>query len=113
MPAMPSHRKRKREAASRDLSLRELELLEVLEEVLESLRWQQVLGYANQFLLDRHVRVEPDERDRVLDAAVRAVDKDKHLRDWRDRLARLRAGIHEVGRALDAEPARADAHGDD
>lgn len=97
---MVSNRKRKQEAASRDLSLRELELAELLEDVLQAMRWQQILSYTNQFLLDRFVKVDPAERDKVLEAAVRAVDKDAKLHEWSERLARLKAERVGVTRAM-------------
>lgn len=97
---MPSHRKRKRDAAARDLSVRELELVEILEEVLESVRWQQILGYTNQFLLDRYVKVEAEERDKILEAAVRAVDKDGRLHEWQERVAQLKGECLHVKRSI-------------
>ena len=97
---MTSHRKRKREAVGRDLSVRELELCELLEELLESVRWQQILGYTNQFLLDRYVKVDSEERDKVLEAAVRAVDKDRAMHDWHERLARIKAESVSVRRSI-------------
>lgn len=92
-----SQRKRKKAARSRGMNLTELELIELLEEMLESFRWQQVLGYSNQFLLNRMLDVPEDERDRILEAATRAVEKDARLHEWQDRLARIK------GEALDMQ----------
>ncbi|MCA8941383.1 MAG: hypothetical protein KDB80_02380 [Planctomycetes bacterium] len=97
---MTSHRKRKREAKHRGMSVPELELCELLEEVLDRVRWLQILGYSNQFLLDRYVKVPDAERDKVLEAAVRAVDKDTDLEDWHERLARVKRDVARVRPAI-------------
>lgn len=97
---MTSHRKRKRDAKQRDMSVRELELCDLLEEVLERVRWLQILGYSNQFLLDRHAKVTEEERDKVLEAAVRAVDKDRAIGRWHERLGRIKAETTQVRRAM-------------
>lgn len=75
------------------MSTTELQLTELLEEILTSLRWVQVLGYSNQFLLQQKLKVTPEERDRVLSAAARMVDKDQKLHEWADRLARLKGEL--------------------
>jgi len=96
---MTSVRKRKKQAARRGLSMPQLELVDLLEEVLAAHRWLQVLGFANQFVLAERLALTPAERDRVLEAATRAVDKDARLADWRLRLAHIKAEL------LAAEPA--------
>lgn len=104
---MTSRRKRRQEASRRGLSDRELELADLLEEVLEVLRWHQILGYANQFLIDQHLEVSGEERDRVLRAATKAVEKDVRLARFKDRLARVRGAMiardREIGDAVRAE----------
>lgn len=97
---MVSHRKRKREAAALGLSERELEFATLLEELLDHVRWQQILGYTNQFLLAKHVGVSTEERDRILEASTRAVDKDARLHEWRERLARLKGEIVAIKRSV-------------
>jgi hypothetical protein len=97
---MPSHRDRKREARQRDLSERELELAELLEEVLASVRWLQILGYSNQYLMSHHLKIDREERDKILEAAVRTVDKDQKLHEWNARLARLKGVAVEVHRGI-------------
>ncbi|MEZ5965590.1 MAG: hypothetical protein R3F56_17280 [Planctomycetota bacterium] len=99
---MTSVRKRKKQAAHRGASLPQLELLELVEELLDAHRWLQVLGFANQFVLQEKLGLTEAERDRVLDAATRAVDKDARLAAWRQRLARVRtelAALEESGGA--------------
>jgi len=100
---LTSHRKRKKEAHARGLTPRELDLADLLEEVLEAVRWMQILGFSNQFLLRDRVQVSSEEQARVLEAATRAVDKDARLHEWRDRLARLKGDIARAERAVEAE----------
>ena len=90
---MTSLRKRKKQADELGVSTTELALVELLEEVLESLRWTQVLGYSNQFLLQQKLKIETAERDKVLAIAARMVDKDQSLHQWRDRLGRLKGEL--------------------
>lgn len=90
---MTSLRKRKKQADDLGVSTTELSLVELLEEILESLRWSQVLGFANQFLLQQKLKVDTAERDKVLAAAARMVDKDQKLHEWRDRLGRLKGEL--------------------
>lgn len=92
---MTSRRKRNKTAASRGLTPTELELAELLGEVLDELRWTRILAYSNQFLLSKHVDVSTEERDRILEAATRAVDQDQRLRAWHERLGQLKG---EIGR---------------
>jgi hypothetical protein len=90
-----SHRKRKkRDAAAKAVSrANEAELLGLVEELLDVVKWLQVMGYSQQYLLDRHLQVDDAERERVLEAAARSVERDGRLQEWRARLARIRAGI--------------------
>ena len=90
---MTSLRKRKKQAEQLGVSTGELALTELLEEVLESLRWAQVLGYANQFLLTSKLGIDEAERDRILAAASRMVDKDRKLHEWRERLGALKGEL--------------------
>lgn len=103
---MTSLRKRKKLAEAQGLSVRELELLELVDELLDAHRWLQVLGYANQFLLQDKLKVSQADRDRVLEAATRAVDKDARLSDWRARVDRLRKEMKGVSGELRGETAR-------
>ena len=99
---MTSLRKRKKQASRRGLALPELELVELLGEVLETLRWTQVLGYSNQFLLAEKLAIPAAERDRVLAAAARAAAQEQKLALWRQRLARI---AQELQRRHDGLPA--------
>lgn len=80
--------------------MRELELVELLEELLEAHRWLQILGFSNQFLLEQKLKVDRGERDRILEAATRAVDKDARLHQWQQRLARLKGEVLGIKREV-------------
>ena len=69
---MTSQRKRKKQARARDLTERELELAELVEEMLDTFRWLQILAYSNQYMINRKLKVEDSERDNILEAATRA-----------------------------------------
>ncbi len=101
---MTSHRRRKQKAQSLGLTDAELQLCELLGQVLELLRWNQVLGYSNQYLLHEKLGVEPDERHRVMRAAAQAVEQDGRLQQWGRRLL-------EVQEALRAIQARMNGNG--
>lgn len=103
---MTSLRKRKKLADAQGLSVRELELLELVDELLDAHRWLQVLGYANQFLLQDKLKVSQADRDRVLEAATRTVDKDARLADWRARVDRLRQSMRALSSELPSERSR-------
>ena len=75
-------------------------LVELVEELLDEVRWLRVLGYANQFLIERQLKVSQDERDKVLAAAVRAVDSDKSTHDWHERLGRLKGEALHIRRSI-------------
>ena len=81
----------------------ELQLVEMLQEILDDVRWMQILAYTNQYLLNEKLQVSQEERDQILEAATRAVDKDAKLHEWSVRLDRLKAEIanikQKVGRA--------------
>jgi vacuolar-type H+-ATPase subunit D/Vma8 len=78
----------------------ELQLVEMLQEVLRDLRWMQILAYSNQYLLSQKLSVPEDERDQILEAATRAVDKDSKMHEWNDRLARLKTEIANIKRQV-------------
>lgn len=103
---MASRRRRKRAAQAQGLTAAELELVELLEEVLEAWRWSQVLGYANQFLLNQHLQITAEERDRVMRAAADSVEDDTLLRGWQQRLAAVRARLAAMDASLRADGAR-------
>ena len=88
--AVTSLRKRKKQAAARGLDPQGLALAELIEEMLESMRWLWVLAYANQYLVAQKLEVDRDERDRILEAATRAVERDGRLHGWRERLTAIR-----------------------
>ena len=75
----------------------ELQLTELLGQVLELLRWNQVLGYSNQYLLHQKLGLTPDERHDVMKAAAGAVEQDGRMQDWGQRLLEIQEslqGIH-------------------
>ena len=96
--SVTSQRKRKKQATARGLTERELELVELMEEMLDTFRWLQILGYSNQYLVNRKLKIDPDERNSILEAATRAVEGDKKLHDWRQRLARLKGEVTQIKR---------------
>jgi hypothetical protein len=91
-----SHRKRKRAARTAGLTDAELQLTRLLGEVLDLLRWNQVLGFGNQYLLHEKLRVTPAERERVMHAAAAAVEQDGRLQDWRRRLQEVEVALQRV-----------------
>ena len=93
---MTSHRRRKRQAQSQGLTEAELQLCELLEEVLGALRWSQVLGWGNQYLLNQRLDVTPQERDRVMKAAAKTVDEDGQLQGWQRRLDELKQRLARI-----------------
>jgi hypothetical protein len=95
-----SQRKRKKQAAARDLTERELELAELMEEMLDTFRWLQILAYSNQYMINRKLKVDAAERDNVLEAATRAVEGDKKLHEWRRRLAGLKRETVQIKRVV-------------
>jgi len=105
---MTSRRRRKRAAQQSGLTEAELDLVELLEEILEAMRWSQVLGYANQFLLQEQLSVTQKDRDRVLEAAAAIVQSDGRIQDWRARLQLVRAQLQVLDRQLKGQPRPAD-----
>ena len=85
----------------------ELQLTELLHEVLDDLRWMQILAYSNQYLLSHKLDVDQAERDQILEAATRAVDKDQKFHQWRQRLDRLKSELSNIQRKVNH--ARVDA----
>lgn len=85
------------------LTPRELDLAELLAEVLDSLRWMQILAYSNQYLVNEKLAVDKAERDRILEAATRAVEKDHKLHEWQERLAKLKSEISSIQDRVHAE----------
>lgn len=97
---MASVRKQKRKAQQAGLSVPELQLVELLREVLDLLHWNQVLGYANQYLLHEKLAVPPAERQRVMAAAAAAVAQDGRLQQWGQRLAEVRQALLRIDAEL-------------
>ncbi len=81
----------------------ELQLCELLGQVLELLRWNQVLGYSNQYLLHEKLRVSPAERNQVLRAAAGAVEEDGRIQDWGRRLLEIQESLQRIQSRLVAE----------
>lgn len=98
----------------------ELQLCELLGQVLELLRWNQVLGYSNQYLLHERLAVPPEERHRVMRAAAGAVEQDGRIQDWGRRLMEIQDALERIHARMqsgDAAPGAGDdrsagAHGD-
>jgi hypothetical protein len=91
-----SHRKRKQKAQALGLNDAELQLCELLGQVLELLRWNQVLGYSNQYLLHEKLRVSPEERNQVMRAAAGAVEQDGRIQDWGRRLLEIQDSLQQI-----------------
>lgn len=90
---MTSNRRRKQKAQSMGLTEAELQLTELLGEVLELLRWNQVLGYSNHYLLHEKLGLSPEERHRVMRAAAGAVEADGRTQDWGKRLIEIQNSL--------------------
>ena len=75
-------------------------LAELVEELLDECRWLRILAYSNQYLVSRHVKADPAERDRVLAAATRAVERDGRLHEWQERIAQVKSGMLEATREV-------------
>jgi hypothetical protein len=91
-----SNRRRKQKAQSLGLTGAELQLCELLGQVIELLRWNQVLGYSNQYLLHEKLGIAPDERHRVMRAAAQAVEQDGRLQDWGRRLLEVQDALRTI-----------------
>lgn len=89
----------------------ELQLCELLGQVLELLRWNQVLGYSNQYLLHEKLGLSAEERHRVMKAAANAVEQDGRLQDWGRRLIEIQEALQRIQmRMLSDAPDNADSH---
>lgn len=106
-----SQRKLKKRAEALGVTGPELQLAELLHEVLDDLRWMQILAYSNQYLLSHKLDLDQEERDQILEAATRAVDKDQKFHEWRQRLGRLKSELSNIQRKVDH--ARADTGQDE
>jgi len=95
-----SNRRRKQKARSLGLTDAELQLCELLAQVLELLRWNQVLGYSNQYLLHEKLGLSADERHRVMRAAASAVEQDGRLQDWGRRLIEIQEALQRIQQAM-------------
>ena len=101
---MASNRRRKQKAQSLGLTEAELQLTELLGQVLELLRWNQVLGYSNQYLLHEKLGLTPEERHRVMKAAAGAVEQDGRLQDWGRRLIEIQESLEAIHERMVGEP---------
>jgi len=81
----------------------ELQLCELLGQVLELLRWNQVLGYSNQYLLQEKLGLSADERHRVMRAAAGAVEQDGRLQAWGQRLIEIQEALQRIQLRLVAD----------
>ncbi|MEO0481644.1 MAG: hypothetical protein AAF196_19405 [Planctomycetota bacterium] len=104
---MTSRRQFKKSAQRLGLTENELMFAQLLEEMLEEMKWLHVLGYSNQFLLHKHLSADPKERDAVVAAAIKEVDRHGKLHEWQQRLARIKARIQGLDEVADSEGADA------
>ncbi|MBL8729601.1 MAG: hypothetical protein JNM25_14295 [Planctomycetes bacterium] len=108
---MTSNRKRKQKARSMGLTEAELQLCELLGQVLELLRWNQVLGYSNQYLLHERLGIPPEERHRVMRAAAGAVEQDGRIQDWGRRLMEIQDALERIQARMNGDDPAAAAEG--
>lgn len=106
---MSKNRRRKQKAQALGLNDAELQLCELMAQVIELLRWNQVLGYSNQYLLHEKLGVPPEERHRVMRAAAGAVEQDGRLQDWGRRLLEIQQALADIQRRLGAEGENSEA----
>ena len=106
---MTSHRRRKQKAQSLGLNEAELQLCELLGQVIELLRWNQVLGYSNQYLLHEKLGLSAEERHRVMRAAAGAVEQDGRLQDWGRRLLEIQDSLQKIHARLRLDDAAPEA----
>jgi len=90
------NRRRKQKANALGLNDAELQLCELLAQIIELLRWNQVLGYSNQYLLHEKLGVTADERHRVMRAAASAVEQDGRLQEWGRRLLDIQTSLERI-----------------
>ena len=93
---MVSKRRRKQKAQSLGLTEAELQLCELLGEVIELLRWNQILGYSNQYLLHEKLGLSHEERHGVMKAAAAAVEQDGRVQDWGRRLIEIQDALQRI-----------------
>ncbi|MBL8747847.1 MAG: hypothetical protein JNK78_01710 [Planctomycetes bacterium] len=93
---MSKNRRRKQKANALGLNDAELQLCELLAQIIELLRWNQVLGYSNQYLLHEKLGVTADERHRVMRAAASAVEQDGRLQEWGRRLLDIQTSLERI-----------------
>lgn len=74
----------------------ELQLCELLGQVIELLRWNQVLGYSNQYLLQEKLGLSVEERSGVMKAAAAAVEQDGRIQDWGRRLIEIQDALQRI-----------------
>ena len=74
----------------------ELQLCELLAQVIELLRWNQVLGYSNQYLLQEKLGLSAEDRNRVMRAAAAAVEQDGRIQDWGRRLIEIQESLQRI-----------------
>ncbi|MCB9876269.1 MAG: hypothetical protein H6835_01595 [Planctomycetes bacterium] len=106
---MSSNRRRKQKAQSMGLTDAELQLCELLGQVLELLRWNQVLGYSNQYLLHQRLGLSPEERHQVMKAAASAVEQDGRMQDWGRQLLAIQESLKQIHARMTGEEPRAAA----
>ena len=97
---MAARRQRKKQATRRGLSVEELDMLEILEEMLERFRWMQSLVHAQSYLLREQLDIEDEELDLVLEGATRAIEKDASWQRWEGRLAKIRQALSKSQREI-------------
>lgn len=100
---MAARRQRKKQASRRGLSVPELEMLEMLEEMLERFRWMQSLVHAQSYILREQLQLSDEELDGVLAGATRAIEKDASWQRWEAGLRRLRHELKRSHHAIESE----------
>ena len=110
---MTSNRRRKQKAQSMGLTAAELQLTELLGQVLELLRWNQGLGYSNQYLLHQKLGLTPEERHDVMKAAAGAVEQDGRMQDWGRRLLEIQESLQGIHARMTGDVKVDDAAGGD
>ena len=95
------------------LTAAELQLTELLGQVLELLRWNQVLGYSNQYLLHQKLGLTPEERHDVMKAAAGAVEQDGRMQDWGRRLLEIQESLQGIHARMTGDVKVDDAAGGD
>ena len=108
---MSKGRRRKQKANALGLNDAELQLCELLAQVLELLRWNQVLGYSNQYLLHEKLGVSVEERHRVMRAAAGAVEQDGRLQEWGRKLLDIQAALERIQARMQPDSAATDSNG--